>query len=282
MIAGTVLAIDVDGTICERGAPPSDRVADALMRANSRGWSVCLCTGRQYVGIAAMAAHLELTVPQVVSEGALVVSPSDGAELHREWLSTDLIDMVVRKARKYSTTAVLGGGGRTAVETWNADIEYMLSYGDPEPDVVDTLNGFDRFEPTIVLLIDRHDSRKLAALESALSHIGELSVRRSAPGYLSVVPAGVSKASGLRHAMHIHGFEFDTSVVVAMGDGANDVPLFRDAHLAVAMENAPSDVRNLATVVAPSVAEDGVAWAIDQLLAGKLGALEGGYREERL
>ena len=53
---------------------------------------------------------------------------------------------------------------------------------------------------------------------------------------------------------------------LAIGDAAPDVPMFELAATGVAMGNAPDTVKAQADAVAPSNAENGVAWAIRQFV----------------
>ena len=48
----------------------------------------------------------------------------------------------------------------------------------------------------------------------------------------------------------------------AVGDSDNDLAALRAAGLAIAMGNAPKNVKDAAARIAPSNAEDGAAWAI--------------------
>ncbi len=50
--------------------------------------------------------------------------------------------------------------------------------------------------------------------------------------------------------------------VMVIGDSDNDVSMFRVAGLAVAMGNAPVQVKAEASIVVPTNDEDGVAWAL--------------------
>jgi hydroxymethylpyrimidine pyrophosphatase-like HAD family hydrolase len=54
------------------------------------------------------------------------------------------------------------------------------------------------------------------------------------------------------------------SAVVAVGDSANDVPMFEVAGLAIAMGNAPDHVQRAAQVVTGPVNAGGLAEAIDR------------------
>lgn len=54
---------------------------------------------------------------------------------------------------------------------------------------------------------------------------------------------------------------------VAMGDGFNDVPMFRVANVSVAMGNASKEIKRYATVrISKSNKEGGVGWYINKFL----------------
>ena len=60
--------------------------------------------------------------------------------------------------------------------------------------------------------------------------------------------------------------------VIAIGDSATDVPLFKVARTSVALGNASDDVKSEANVVVSAKAGDGVIEALDKL-APKLSQL---------
>jgi hydroxymethylpyrimidine pyrophosphatase-like HAD family hydrolase len=51
---------------------------------------------------------------------------------------------------------------------------------------------------------------------------------------------------------------------MVIGDGWNDLPMFRIAGHAIAMQGAPDELLALATTVVPAIENDGAAVAIDQ------------------
>ncbi|MBI4569504.1 MAG: HAD family phosphatase, partial [Planctomycetes bacterium] len=53
--------------------------------------------------------------------------------------------------------------------------------------------------------------------------------------------------------------------MVAVGDDVNDVAMLSGAGVGVAMGNAGPEARAAADLVAPSNAEDGVAWVVERL-----------------
>ena len=62
--------------------------------------------------------------------------------------------------------------------------------------------------------------------------------------------------------------------IVAVGDSYNDISMLRACGLAIAMGDAPDEVTAVADRVVPSVDEDGLAVAIDEII------LPGIVREE--
>jgi hydroxymethylpyrimidine pyrophosphatase-like HAD family hydrolase len=66
----------------------------------------------------------------------------------------------------------------------------------------------------------------------------------------------------------------DASLVVAIGDGLNDVSIVKRAPLGVAMGNADPRVLAVADHVAGHHDENGVAQVIDALLSGELGVAQ--------
>lgn len=74
---------------------------------------------------------------------------------------------------------------------------------------------------------------------------------------------GVDKGAGLARALGILGA--DPAGVVAIGDSATDLPMFRAAGTSVALGNAPAEVRSAASMAVSAAAGDGVLEALDTL-----------------
>jgi len=90
----------------------------------------------------------------------------------------------------------------------------------------------------------------------------------SGPEYLEVTAQGVSKGRALRSVAEFLGVPMDQVLVI--GDAPNDISMLTEAGLAVAMGNAPPEVQAAATVVAPTIQEDGVAWALRRFVLSPL------------
>lgn len=91
-----------------------------------------------------------------------------------------------------------------------------------------------------------------------------LSLAVSASGNLEITGRGVNKGSGL--ALLCGRLGLPAEKTAAVGDGRNDLELFRTAGLAIAMENACPEVRREATATVPDCDHDGAAVAMERYM----------------
>ena len=103
----------------------------------------------------------------------------------------------------------------------------------------------------------------LEKLERKLqSYFGnQLSIYRSEPFFLEIMPANVNKAQALEKLLKY--LKYNRKMLIACGDGLNDISMIEYAGIAVAMGNAQDIVKEKADFITKSNAEDGVANAID-------------------
>jgi hydroxymethylpyrimidine pyrophosphatase-like HAD family hydrolase len=85
---------------------------------------------------------------------------------------------------------------------------------------------------------------------------------RSHAWFVEGLPAEASKGSSVARLARDLGIEREQ--VMAIGDSGNDTSMVAWAGLGVAVSNASPDVKAVAADIAPSQAEDGAAWAIEQ------------------
>ena len=74
---------------------------------------------------------------------------------------------------------------------------------------------------------------------------------------------GIDKGTGFRTIME--KLSISTEDVIAIGDSATDIPLFRVAKTSIALGNASDQVKSEATMVVSTHAGDGVLEALDKL-----------------
>lgn len=91
----------------------------------------------------------------------------------------------------------------------------------------------------------------------------DVSVFPSKDTFLEIQAPSASKANALRAVCRAYGIDPQQSV--AFGDHGNDASMLEAAGLAVAMENATPDLKRLASRIAPTNDQDGVAVVLAEL-----------------
>lgn len=74
---------------------------------------------------------------------------------------------------------------------------------------------------------------------------------------------GIDKGSGFKEVMQ--RFSIHSDDVIAIGDSATDIPLFKLAKTSIALGNSSDEVKSNATIIVKSKAGDGVIEALDKL-----------------
>ncbi|HEY8394592.1 MAG TPA: HAD family hydrolase [Thermaerobacter sp.] len=283
-----LLALDVDGTLLTSRGTITRRTKRAIRQALAAGIHVTLATGRVFPSARLLARALGLRTPLVVSDGAFIIDPGHGpggrpAVLHAHPMDGGLAREV---------TAFLTGAGLPVVvhfadhlassyrPTWQQVVRSLgrgglwhylamrrfVRYLPPAdlPRYVEVAPG----APAKISAIG--DERRLRPVQQALlaRFGGRLHVTHSASRSFDVLPAGVSKASGLQRLAALLGVHPEE--IVAIGDNDNDREMLCFVGLGVAMGNAAEDVRRCARFVTRTNDEDGVAHVIERfLLAGE-------------
>jgi len=263
-----LVALDVDGTLLNSHHELTPAVAQAIREAQALGIHIVLATGKQYSAIMPLIEQLELTAPQITSHGALVTDPVQNVMLHQQCIPLEPGRKAIALGAELGVTMVIAGHGKTFAAAHNADIDYMLTYGDPVPQILSDLTLALEPAPThLMALAYKRDALYAEAYQRFKTELdGQLSVSLSSPYYVEFLHPQASK--GLALAAVCGQLDIDREYVLAVGDSFNDLSMFEFAGMAVAMDNAHSDVKKHANIVAPSNNDDGVAHMLRQFVLG--------------
>ena len=257
-----LICLDVDGTLVGSTGSPSDALWAAASRARQRGQRLTLCTARLAAGpTREWATRLDPDGWHIFHTGAALWHPGTG-----EVDATPLPDGALTAV---SEVAVEHGW---VLETysWN---DYVVDSDDPLAsaharllDLPMQRRSPDALEDQVVrvqLVVPAGDTAAaLAAAPAGTTASGATSPMMPGASFVSIIAAGVSKASGVAAvADHIGARLAD---VMMVGDGHNDLPAIEAVGWGVAMANADEEIRAAARIVTGHVDADGAAEIIDR------------------
>lgn len=272
MPAVDLVVTDLDGTLWHADDHVSDAVLSAWAELERRGVPILVATGRRLGSTREPLARVGLRPPAVVLNGALGVHLASGERFHRApFPGRDALAV-------HDAFASIGLSPVVYVD--HPRFEVFL--GD-EPD---THPGHVRDLGATAGRTEGGDLRAVVATEAvlgfsmigvpfsaaedalaAVSPLAEVHLDRSIdwPGTasLTVAPRNQSKWDGVLAYCAQHGL--DSTRVLALGDGPNDVELLTGAAVRLVPEVAHPDALHLATEVIPAAADGGWAAVLDHV-----------------
>ena len=273
-----LLALDIDGTLLNSQFTISDADMSALRRAHEAGIEVALVTGRRHDFALPIAQQLGLDLCLISSNGAITRS-LQGETFYRDLLPAQLCRELCQAMVEFRGNTVLTfdkrGKGSIVLENLNELensirrwLEKKLQYIDFVVPVEDSLVT-DPVQAMFCGPIPRmHEA--LAALESC--HLAEeiTVLRTEYPvrdlSIVDVLNKGCSKGHALERWAAFRGIPRER--VMAIGDNYNDIEMLAFAGYPVIMGNASEELRGRGWTVTRSNDQNGVAAALEPVLAG--------------
>ncbi|WP_103502450.1 Cof-type HAD-IIB family hydrolase [Streptomyces sp. SM12] len=263
-----LIATDLDGTLLRDDKTVSARTLEALAAASDAGIETVFVTGRPTRWMHVVGDVHDRTVA-ICANGAVVVDLADGRLMEVHPLA---------HGDALATAAALRAGipGITFAVERTTGIHYEPDYPpffpDPHADIAPVEKllapGPPHAGAPVIKLLARHttmDPDELLARAREVAHgYGEFT-RSSPSALLEVSRAGVSKATTLAAYCARRGL--GPGDVVAFGDMPNDLAMLTWAGRSYAMANAHPDVLAVTTHRTGTNTEDGVATAIEAMLA---------------
>lgn len=256
-----LVALDIDGTILDEGYPLSERVVQNTQRLRQAGVHICITTGRSVPATVPIVQQLGLPSSWVVSaNGAMIghYTADTGYVLTDQY--TFSIHEVLARVLDTMPEALIG------VEDSPAGFRVLKPF--PPGELRETI-AIQSLEELVIKPVSRvvvrnplMDNEEFA---KAVSQI-DLSGVESAIGWrawLDINPPGTSKAKGLQSVCANLGVS--PNHTLAIGDGANDIPLLQFAAYGVAMGNAAASVKHAADSTTLAVCADGAAAVLEAL-----------------
>jgi len=263
-----LLVVDIDGTLVGMEREISPRNRKALDEARRRGVGVALSTGRAVLACRSILDQLALDGHHIYFDGALI--SGRGEEVYAEPLDKGVVREAIDFARSleinlelYSTTHYFVEG-----ETWSTDAH--RHYFGIEPTIVDFSDLWEKERIIKGGLASVNPGQVAKAREFYTQFENRLhfSWARSPAfpdvEFANVVAPEVSKGRALEALTAYLGISL--SQVMAVGDETNDISLLSQAGLAVAMGNAPDEVKEIADHITLDVERSGLAAAVERFL----------------
>lgn len=271
-----LIAIDLDGTLLRDDCSISEKNRQAILKMMEQGHLVVPSTGRSYRNSRFVLEDFP-AMPYYINANGTTVTAGEGEKLvFSHQIPVDTGCNIYRIVREYPVFIELYHG-QDAYDSYEG-CDYMEQSGcmgsyreqllktnihmsNLDNFVLEEKNPISKFHIMCVSLEDKKE------LMERLSKIPGVYPISTASHNIEIADAHWSKRDGLKWLCNKIGFSPEQ--VIALGDSDNDYDGMCWAGVGVAMENASPRVKKAADFVTKSNEQDGVAWALEQLIIGR-------------
>jgi Cof subfamily protein (haloacid dehalogenase superfamily) len=251
---------DIDGTLITSNHEVTEATKAAAAKLYERGIELSLASSRPPRSIVPLADALKLSGPFAAFNGALVVK-RNGEVLARSVISPETIAGVKAIADHFEIAVWLYD-----------DADWWAPCRDAFVDREEHTSGFG---PRIDGYAERitRDANKLTVVgkpelvaqaeQQVLRDLGEqVSASKSKPRFLDVTSSGIHKGTVVVRLAEL--LKIPTERVAVIGDGPNDVEMFKQAGVSIAMGQGVDEVKEAANYLTTSNDDEGWARGIEQ------------------
>ncbi|MBQ4051568.1 MAG: RluA family pseudouridine synthase [Oscillospiraceae bacterium] len=265
-LSGLLLAVDCDGTILRNDKTLSARSIDAVRRFRALGGAFTIATGRSVPAAMPVLNALDVDMPVVLYNGAMVYDPTDSSILWEIGLPEQTKALPEKLLAAFPGVAleVLTADGINVI-TMNKTLEEHFA---KLPDVAYLRRQLsDVIHQNWTKIVMAYPTEQMPELIGWLESLGLEGVMMThSDHYLfEILPASAGKERALRRLCDFAGFPMNK--VIAMGDYYNDVGMIRAAGFGAAPESACDEARAAADLITASNEKDAVAELIDYIIA---------------
>lgn len=269
-MAYRLVALDLDGTAFPRrrpvrlGEPVSQRVRQAIRKAQDMGIHIVIATGRMFRSALPYAQELSITTPLICYQGALIKDPVSFQVLHHQGVPLTVAREVIAAAREWGLSVNIYLDDGIYVDELSPSSPIYQSLVAVEARAVGNLLEFLKQEPTHLAVVSEEARSKELVLRLQEMLGDRAYVSSGHPLLAEVSHPQVSKGKALALvARHLGVLREE---VISVGDDWNDIDMLRYAGLGVAMAGSPAELLAVADVVAPPASEDGLAAVLERYL----------------
>lgn len=259
-----MVVADLDDSLLGSDLTIGQANCEAIAKAVGKGVLVTIATGRMFRAALPYVNQLNLNVPVITYQGALVKNAISHETLFHCPVPMDDALEIIYESQREDIYLQVYVDDEYYIEKHNEKSDLYWKLSAIRGNAVGQLDRFLREEPTKLLMMDQ-PQRILQLKERYEKRFhGRLQVTISKPNYLEFTHIDATKGNAVQKLASLSGICREN--IIAIGDSYNDLSMISYAGLGVAMGNAPDEVKRHADYITCSNEEAGVAKVIERFV----------------
>ena len=264
-----LVALDLDDTLLTDGLIITPRTKEAIEAARRQGVAVTIATGRVFESALPYAKELDIDIPLITFQGAMVVAPDGRVLSHQPMdraVSVEILDFLLSfgyNVTLYMKEMLYIEAASATTDRYRARIRINFNV---VPSLREMLAGRAEGVTKFVLIADEKQiTEALAEFDKRFG--GRAQAVPSKPTFLEISRPDTGKGVALAALAKDMGIGMQQ--VMAIGDSPNDLDMIIGAGWGVCMANGAEAVKAKARWITASNNDEGVAIAIESLVLHK-------------
>ncbi len=263
-----IVALDIDGTLLDGGGELTPRTAAAVRALKDRGIKVVLATGRRFIFCQDLIKELEIDLPVISHNGALINSTRGEKVLFSQPLENSSLSEVLRIMGKLELDFYLQSRDQIFF-CREPQIEWGIKH------LQENRQLARRFEPENVPALPFHRLTCLGSVEQVTDFVDSsgmidngscriirFPVNDGKMEIMELLHPRASKGRALQFLAEKWGVEREE--IMAAGDEVNDLEMLEWAGLGVCMGNGVPQLKEVSDLVCGSNEEEGLAEFLEE------------------
>lgn len=257
---------DIDGTLVTDDKVLTDRSQAAVAALGEAGIAFTVISSRPPRGAAGLVKRLGISVPSGCFNGGVIVGP-DSSPIQAHLISPDVARRGIDLITSHGAAVWLFSGQDWFLHDPLGDYVELekRTVGFPPVAVADFGSLLDSAAKIVGVsadpgLLERCEAGVRTALAEAAT------VVRSQAYYLDITDRSANKGTGVLALSKL--MSIPMAEIAVIGDGDNDVAMFEQAGLSIAIGNGKPAAKAAADFLTDGNGEDGFAKAIDRFILG--------------
>ncbi len=257
-----MVVMDLDGTLLNQDKVISDRAKQQIKNCLLVGLKVVFATGRPYKYAKSLAREIDSKINIISFNGCHV--EVEGRVLANQPFQPWELDNIAKSVQGFQG------------EIYFKREDEIFAYG-PENSIfiypetlmkTQFIQDKSRFlelsqEKILKILLYSPLEDEVEFLRKVLSETGKYTWTNYGNKGFEICPIERNKGIALRQVMKF--YQLEKGEIMAIGDGENDVILFEESGLKIAMKNGKEELKMMADVITKSNHDDGVALILEEM-----------------
>lgn len=258
-----LMAVDIDGTLLNDEGKITENTIKTIQMGVEKGLIFTIATGRPIQGVEYINDLINLDLPYITYNGAMIVMGKSRKILYEKSMSGEDAENIIGLGQKYGVNVMVWKNNNLYVAKINEWVKRYIRISTVRPIEADLL---DVAKGGVSKILWYAETEKITEYHRTVGGYLSSNVNyyTSQPYFLEFTDKYASKAIAMEKLGEFYGIT--QKEMIAVGDGYNDLPMIEYAGLGVAMGNAPDGVKEKADFITLTNNEDGVAHVIERFI----------------